>query len=294
MFSSLRQDYRERLRRRSRRYTGQPFPKPIEPTAETSNPEATAEATSTEPELEATPEERVEQSATVVENAPETPPEEHPDAQQHAAEDGPVAVEPEEAGDDTCASNAEQPEAVEEEELEAAAECTEHDDEDDELGWDVDAMDNGVEAYEPEPMTADADEVDTEAEGCVDQALPLPLDEALEAGQDSGVLIALHREVSDIADRIFRGVNGRQPEVWAAVRQSDWYSRRRRSLGLEPLEEFYTLVDLAYEELHDGTSGTELRDTLADLEFSRLLLSLRDVFVKNIPSWGRRQGWWSD
>lgn len=104
---------------------------------------------------------------------------------------------------------------------------------------------------------------------------------AIEEGDTATVLHFLYREVTGIADRLFSTGDNSSPIYWDMVRTSDWYESNFSRLGLEPLSNFYSIVDQATSLRESGTDQAKVQEFLKEHNFARVLLSLRDMFQKN-------------
>ena len=103
---------------------------------------------------------------------------------------------------------------------------------------------------------------------------------AMAEDDDRGVLRVLHGEVTAIAESAFRKVLDIGHPVWDVVRSSGWYDMKKADLALAPLELFYTVVARATEVQRSGAGFEAVKASLEDSEFSKLLLSLREMFLR--------------
>ncbi len=108
-----------------------------------------------------------------------------------------------------------------------------------------------------------------------------PLLDAMDAGDDQTVLDALYREVTAIAEGLWEQDVPATPAVWAKVREHPWYEHNFSSLGLQPLSDFYDVVDAIHTRMHTGLAKDELQAFLKEHNFAKILLALRDMFQKN-------------
>ena len=95
------------------------------------------------------------------------------------------------------------------------------------------------------------------------------------------VLRVLHREVMAVAEGAFQGSFDHQYPVWDALRTSGWYDIKKAELSLTPVELFYTVAEKARAMEQDGSSVDEIKLHLEAKEFTKLLLSLRDMFLRH-------------
>ena len=108
----------------------------------------------------------------------------------------------------------------------------------------------------------------------------LDAERAMAADDDRQVLGVIHREVTALADAAFRQQFGAPHPVWDAVRSSGWYDLKRADLALAPLELFYGVVEKAAASQQAGVDPAEVKAALNDAGFTKLLLSLREMFVR--------------
>jgi hypothetical protein len=113
-----------------------------------------------------------------------------------------------------------------------------------------------------------------------DSPTALDAERAMAVDDDREVMGVIHREVMAIADAVFRRQFDLPCPAWDAVRTSGWYDLKKAELALAPLELFYEVVA---EAAADGRAGAEPEAVSASLHekgFTKLLLSLREMFVK--------------
>jgi hypothetical protein len=103
---------------------------------------------------------------------------------------------------------------------------------------------------------------------------------AMAEDNDQGVLRVLHLEVTAIAEGAFRKVLDVEHPVWNTVRASGWYDMKKADLALAPLELFYTVVARAAEVQRSGAGMEAVKAVLDEAEFSKLLLALREMFLR--------------
>jgi hypothetical protein len=111
-------------------------------------------------------------------------------------------------------------------------------------------------------------------------SLVIEVELAMAEDDDRKVLRVLHTEVTAIAESAFRKVLDIGHPVWDAVRSSGWYDMKKADLALAPLELFYTVVARAAEVQFSGAGFEAVKSSLDDSEFSKLLLSLREMFLR--------------
>ncbi len=103
---------------------------------------------------------------------------------------------------------------------------------------------------------------------------------AMAEDDDRGVLRVLHREVTGIAENAFRKILDVGHPVWDTVRSSGWYDMKKADLALAPLELFYTVVARAADVQRSGAGFEAVKASLEEAQFSKLLLSLREMFMR--------------
>lgn len=113
------------------------------------------------------------------------------------------------------------------------------------------------------------------------EALVVDVELAMAEDDDRKVLRVLHTEVTMIAEGAYRKVLDIGHPVWDAVRSSGWYDMKKADLALAPLELFYTVVARAAEVQRSGAGFEAVKASLEDAEFSKLLLSLREMFMRH-------------
>ena len=147
----------------------------------------------------------------------------------------------------------------------------------------------------PEPDEPPEDEeflADIESSADIPGAPPENLDNrdlvieaelAMAEDDDRGVLRVLHLEVTGIAESAFRKILDVGHPVWDTVRSSGWYDMKKADLALAPLELFYTVVARAADVQRSGAGFEAVKASLDNSEFSKLLLSLREMFMRHSP-----------
>ncbi len=112
------------------------------------------------------------------------------------------------------------------------------------------------------------------------EVLAADMARALAEGDDGGVLRLLRREIIGAAEAMYRA-DDLVLAGWERVRAAGWFDERHAALGLAPLAEFYELVEGFQASRSGDASADELREFLAQRGFSKLLLTLREVFLRN-------------
>jgi hypothetical protein len=104
---------------------------------------------------------------------------------------------------------------------------------------------------------------------------------AMADGDDVQVLRVLREEVMVVAEGVLQNDLQREYVVWEAVNAAGWFKIKKNELEIEPLEDFYTAVE-AIRETHRTGGGLEaIKAHLQVVEFSKLLLALREMFLKH-------------
>jgi hypothetical protein len=104
---------------------------------------------------------------------------------------------------------------------------------------------------------------------------------ALADRDDLEVLRVIRNEVMAVAEGVLQNDHDRATLVWEEVCTAGWYERKKTDLEIVTLEEFYSVVD-AVRETHRSGGGLEsIKAHLQVSEFSKLLLALREMFLKH-------------
>jgi hypothetical protein len=104
---------------------------------------------------------------------------------------------------------------------------------------------------------------------------------AMADGDDIEVLRVVRGEVMVVAEGVLQNDLQRDYVVWEAVKSGGWFDRKKTELDIGVLEEFYTVVD-AVRETHRTGGGLEaIKAHLQVVEFSKLLLALREMFLRH-------------
>ncbi len=138
-------------------------------------------------------------------------------------------------------------------------------------------------AVDDEPLTdvePAPDRRGSPLDGADAASLVIEVQLAMAEDDDRKVLRVLHREVTGIAEGAFRKMLDIGHPVWDTVRSSGWYDMKKADLALAPLELFYTVIARAAEVQRSGAGFEAVKATLVEAEFSKLLLSLREMFMR--------------
>jgi hypothetical protein len=117
--------------------------------------------------------------------------------------------------------------------------------------------------------------------GLDDADLVIEVELAMAEDDNRRVLRVLHREVTGIAESAFRKILDIGHPVWDTVRSSGWYDMKKADLALTPLELFYTVVARAADVQRSGAGFEAVKASLDEAQFSKLLLSLREMFLRH-------------
>lgn len=134
-----------------------------------------------------------------------------------------------------------------------------------------------------DPLVPAVDEFRTAAaarQPAPDPPTALDAERAMAADDDRQVLGVIHREVTALADAAFRQQFDAKHPVWDAVRSSGWFDLKKADLALAPLELFYGVVAKAAASQQSGADPAEVKAALHVAGFTKLLLSLREMFVR--------------
>ena len=107
------------------------------------------------------------------------------------------------------------------------------------------------------------------------------VERAMASGDHVEVLRVLHHEVISVAEAVYQRDVDRTYPVWETVRVSGWYDRKKADMALAPLELFYAAAEEARDRQRSGADLGELKAYLVESEFSNLLLSLREMFMRH-------------
>lgn len=113
------------------------------------------------------------------------------------------------------------------------------------------------------------------------EAIAADMENALSEGEERDVLRVLRREVIAVAEAVYRLDEDIQPPGWRRVYDNGWFGAHKEEFGLEPLAEFHGLVEEYRVGRAEGLDHDDLRGMLSSRRFSRLLLTLREMFLGN-------------
>jgi hypothetical protein len=146
------------------------------------------------------------------------------------------------------------------------------------------AVDIVTEVASEKPVAAVADAIPVANDERVVGAMPelaVEAERAMAIEDDHEVLQILRREVMSLAEDMFRAKTDRERPVWQTLRSSGWYDIKKSALGIEAIERFYAVADQAREKAASGGDAQAIRAILDEAGFSKLLLSLREMFMKH-------------
>jgi hypothetical protein len=124
------------------------------------------------------------------------------------------------------------------------------------------------------PAASDAQVVGATSELAIDAERAMAIED------DHEVLRILRREVMSLAEDVVRGRTDSLRPVWRTLRSSGWYDIKKDQLGIEAIERFYEVADEASEKAAAGGDTRAVKAILEAAGFSKLLLSLREMFLK--------------
>jgi hypothetical protein len=113
------------------------------------------------------------------------------------------------------------------------------------------------------------------------EAIAADMENALAEGEERAVLRVLRREVIAVAEAVYRLDEEIMPPGWQRIHENGWFNARKEEFGLEPLADFHGLVEEYQVGRAEGLDHDELRGMLSSRKFSRLLLTLREMFLRN-------------
>jgi len=109
----------------------------------------------------------------------------------------------------------------------------------------------------------------------------LEAERAMVAGDDTEVLRVLHREVMSVAEAVYQRDVDRTYPVWETLLSRGWYDLKKADMELAPLEDFFSVAEEARKRQRAGADLDELKAYLEEAEFTKLLLELREMFMRH-------------
>ena len=152
---------------------------------------------------------------------------------------------------------------------------------------------------EPPPEPVDSEEPDLDAPEFTTQATKIddiqsdtfgtmvseanlpPLQEVSPANGEEAAIEAEKAMAGDDDGEVLRVLRGESFPVWETLRASGWYDIKKADLALAPIELFYSIAGEAGEKQRSGADAQDLKSFLEDWGFSKLLLSLREMFMRH-------------
>ncbi len=98
--------------------------------------------------------------------------------------------------------------------------------------------------------------------------------------EDFQVLRDLRSEIIGAAEAAYQTSSEISNSVWQSALESGWFSTRAETYGLAEVATFHAILEIYLERLKSGDDNEALRTYLADCELAKLLLRLRDLFIR--------------
>ena len=115
----------------------------------------------------------------------------------------------------------------------------------------------------------------------IDSEEALEAERAMVAKDDVEVLRVLHREVMSVAEAVYQRDVDRTHPVWETLISRGWYDLKKADMELAPMEHFYSVAEEARKRQRAGADLDELKAYLEEAEFTKLLLELREMFMRH-------------
>jgi len=100
------------------------------------------------------------------------------------------------------------------------------------------------------------------------------------AEDDLQILRDLRLEIIAAAEAAYSYSDVVDASVWARVWDSGWFRDKVEAYGLGEVSTFYALMEGYLERQRRGDNRESLRTFLADRELAKLLLRLRELFIR--------------
>jgi hypothetical protein len=97
---------------------------------------------------------------------------------------------------------------------------------------------------------------------------------------DVTVLRELRREMIAVAEAAYAHSDRIAMKVWTGLWDSGWFSRKMERYGLGEVATFYAVVEQYLERRAKGYDRVTMKNFLADREFAKILLRLRELFLR--------------
>lgn len=108
--------------------------------------------------------------------------------------------------------------------------------------------------------------------------------QALDRRQHSIVLRALYAEIMAAAESVWARGIASSLKIWYAVRESPWYQEQFVPLGLKPVSDFYSVIEDLQTTLGSSAPKERVHEFLNSRAFAQVLLSLRELFQRNLKT----------
>ncbi len=97
---------------------------------------------------------------------------------------------------------------------------------------------------------------------------------------DIAVLRELRREIIAVAEAAYAHSDRIAMKVWTGLWDSGWFSRKIERYGLGEVATFYAVIEQYLERRSKGYDRETMRTFLADRELAKILLRLRELFLR--------------
>jgi len=97
---------------------------------------------------------------------------------------------------------------------------------------------------------------------------------------DIAVLRELRREIIAVAESAYAHSDRIAMKVWTGLWDSGWFSRKMERYGLGEVATFYAVIEQYLERRSKGYDRETMRTFLADRELAKVLLRLRELFLR--------------
>jgi len=97
---------------------------------------------------------------------------------------------------------------------------------------------------------------------------------------DVTVLRELRQEMIAVAEAAYAHSDRIAMKVWTGLWDSGWFSRKMERYGLGEVATFYAVIEQYLERRAKGYDRVTMKTFLADREFAKILLRLRELFLR--------------
>jgi hypothetical protein len=111
-------------------------------------------------------------------------------------------------------------------------------------------------------------------------ASALEAERAMASEDDGEVLRVLHREIMAVAEHVLKGDVNQEFPVWQTLKASGWYDIKQTTLGISPVERFYSIAEELCTKNREGAGKDEIKSLVKASEVGKLLLSLGEMFKR--------------